>query len=101
MFPDLFWVLRPSGKRGGREEVLEMGTDHPAARCQQGPGRGSGPHCSSSAHSPRPPGADRHTGNKDEALVLPGDSSSCLEHFQSQTGFRTEEMGVWSGMLEG
>ena len=24
-----------------------------------------------------------------------------LEHFQSQTGFRTEEMGVWSGMLEG
>lgn len=32
---------------------------------------------SSSAHSPRPPRADRHTGNKDEALVLPGDSNSC------------------------
>ena len=76
-FPDVFWVLRPSGKRGGREEVLELGTDHPAARCQQDPGRGSGPLCSSSAHSPRPPGADRHTGNKDEALVLPGDSNSC------------------------
>ncbi|GAB5577703.1 hypothetical protein PRBEI_2001152300 [Prionailurus iriomotensis] len=24
-----------------------------------------------------------------------------LEHFQSLIGFRTEEMGVWSGMLEG
>ena len=34
LFPDLFWVLRPSGKRDGREEGLEWGTDHPAARCQ-------------------------------------------------------------------
>ena len=24
-----------------------------------------------------------------------------LEHIQSLIGFRTEEMGVWSGMLEG
>lgn len=32
LFSDFFWVLGPNGKRGGREEGLELGTDHLAAR---------------------------------------------------------------------
>lgn len=36
LFSDLFWVLRPNGKRGGREEGLELGTDHLAASRRSG-----------------------------------------------------------------
>ena len=36
LFSDLFWVLRPNGKRGGRKEGLELGTDNLAASRRSG-----------------------------------------------------------------